>query len=850
MFKRVFFNLLLILEISLALNAQLFPSRSYSTLDGMPSNSVFDITQNSDGVMWFLTSKGITLYDGQKWDTFTEVDLPNSQFSYLKKAEDGSIWAAGQNSTELVVFRWVDDSWSQISLPAKLSSTKGIFNFEVNSQGDNFKIWLLSDGILFHYDSSDDGWQNQRIEYVVNSLHWIEDRLFICSEEGLFHLEGDEIKEHELNGDLPNEDILTVLRREENLFILGFNWIALQRKGSLTLREDIGLISKKQLGKFNLLLDHQNRVFYSSDSPIQMWDYDNQEIRKISTKSTIRNANRVFIDRENIIWIGDHRGLFKLNHLRFRNYNHETGLLDEEVSAIFQTLSGSVLLANTRGFNVLNNGMIVDQYNIPVDPNEECRILDIEQGEDGRIYLACSYSGLWSFHNGSLKQISKGLFTSVERLGNAVIATTVDQQFKVHGTSLELQSTIRNIRNLIGVDKNTLVAATDKGAYVITNSSNDFYESRLLGINNIFNAAKWNNHVLLGTSGGLARIEGDSITTMEIPIRDFSVYSMLVDKNDALWLGTDDGLVKWNGQEYQQYNKGNGLVGNEANRNALIQDKRGNIWIGTDLGVSLYNENEDVSLNSSERPAILEFTDGKGSLLDPNQVHQVDYADNNIYVYFRTTSFIDEEKLQYRYRLDGIDDRWYQIGNTNSSARYTSLPPGNYKFLVMSKVDQGAWSAPEIIFFEIIKPFYWEVWFIVIAGIVMLLVLYFVYRLRVIYLLKYQQKLKNIVSERTKEIVELNENLERKVQDRTKELEDRNKRLREYTFLNAHILRAPLTRIQSITSILDKQKNKDMDDKMYSILKKSVEDLDEVIYDINNSLNDPDFPEEKTGKNK
>ena len=39
--------------------------------NGLPSNSVYDIFQDSKGFMWFATGKGLCRYDGTTFKTYT-----------------------------------------------------------------------------------------------------------------------------------------------------------------------------------------------------------------------------------------------------------------------------------------------------------------------------------------------------------------------------------------------------------------------------------------------------------------------------------------------------------------------------------------------------------------------------------------------------------------------------------------------------------------------------------------------------------------------------------------------------------------------------------------------------------
>lgn len=60
------------------------------------------------------------------------------------------------------------------------------------------------------------------------------------------------------------------------------------------------------------------------------------------------------------------------------------------------------------------------------------------------------------------------------------------------------------------------------------------------------------------------------------------VQTLLEDRNTNIWVGTQQGLARWNGQAWKLFTTLDGLTANSIR--ALAEDGQGNLWIGTDGG--------------------------------------------------------------------------------------------------------------------------------------------------------------------------------------------------------------------------------------------------------------------------
>lgn len=102
----------------------------------------------------------------------------------------------------------------------------------------------------------------------------------------------------------------------------------------------------------------------------------------------------------------------------------------------------------------------------------------------------------------------------------------------------------------------------------------------------------------LKLAGQESDIKFDPITTENtITVKGLSqnsVYSILQDSRGFMWIGTWDGLNKYDGYDFVVYSRESGL--SNSTINALLEDDDQNIWIGTDYGLNkLARESGKVS---------------------------------------------------------------------------------------------------------------------------------------------------------------------------------------------------------------------------------------------------------------
>jgi signal transduction histidine kinase len=137
---------------------------------------------------------------------------------------------------------------------------------------------------------------------------------------------------------------------------------------------------------------------------------------------------------------------------------------------------------------------------------------------------------------------------------------------------------------------------------------------------------------------------------------------------------------------------------------------------------------------------------------------------------FTAPSFIAPEKIQFRYLLEGFDKDWSQPDSART-AFYTNIPPGEYRFHVIASQDGRHWTGNvNSVPFTLKAHFYETTLFSMLVGLLLCASAFGLHRLRLRQLRAREQKLVQLVEERTSELRESRDQLEVRVEERTHDL--------------------------------------------------------------------------------
>ncbi|MEO5562380.1 MAG: response regulator, partial [Chitinophagaceae bacterium] len=327
------------------------------------------------------------------------------------------------------------------------------------------------------------------------------------------------------------------------------------------------------------------------------------------------------------------------------------------------------------------------------------------------------------------------------------------------------------------------------------------------------------NRIWVGTSYGLNWIESADAAskepvfqklTTENGLPNNTIHTIEEDRTGHIWVSTNKGLAKVNQEDLKvwYYQQSDGLQSNEFCDGAVWRDKLDNLFFG-----GTYGFNHFLPQNirkTSWRPNLLlsgilmggAVTEEDGFIaLGPDNNKPLDFSisrKNNFFeLNIRAISFLNAEKCEYLYFLEGYDKAWHS-GGTTGKIVYSNIPPGNYTLQIKWSNGDGIWTNEMALLDMEVKQYFWltSYAFLVYAILISILV-YVLYTYRKNKLeIKHQLAVEHLM--------------------RTNEEEIHQNRLGFFTNI-AHELQTPLTLIMgSAERFLDKStSDKEHKDKPY-----------------------------------
>lgn len=473
------------------------------------------------------------------------------------------------------------------------------------------------------------------------------------------------------------------------------------------------------------------------------------------SKSNIRS---IYVDSRNNLWIGTFEGgvnCLKDGEEFFEKFK-EKEIGNENVWVVYEDSKKQVWFGTSTGlycWNPVTDG--IKKYNFD-KKNSESISNDI---------VRCAYEdsrgNLWIGTESGLNRFeySSGTFTRFlhdPKNDNSISNNTV---WTITETENTLWVGTDNGLNRLSLDNNgnplvwkAYFPEQDNKNTISNRSVRSFWKDK-------------NGYIWLGTSNGLNKFDPKRETFMRFNEEDGManayIYGVLGDNKGNLWFSTNHGISKFEliTSQFRNYDKPDGLQNNEFNTGAYFRAVNGELFFGGPDGFNRFfpdslHENKMVPRVAITSIKIFGEEYNKGNY--PVDIKEITLAhDQNVISFeFSALDFTLPEKNLYSYKLEGFDPKWTKPG-TNRFVTYTNLDPGDYTFRVKASNNDGTWNENGIIIkLTIVPPFWKTLWFKLVITLGLIIFAYSFYKVRINRLRKTQAKLELQVAAKTRELRE------------------------------------------------------------------------------------------------
>jgi signal transduction histidine kinase/ligand-binding sensor domain-containing protein/DNA-binding response OmpR family regulator len=496
----------------------------------------------------------------------------------------------------------------------------------------------------------------------------------------------------------------------------------------------------------------------------------------------------IYQDRQNNIWITSKRGDLNFAVLNspfyswYKNPASQQGLTNNLINTVIEDSKKRIWIGyDEGGIDILDAGGIKPKNFIKGDKSTGLGpgpVMCIFEGSDGTIWVGKYLDGLKKYnesaktfesyiHNDKDAETISGndiRFIDEDSKGNLWIAVHgggVDKfdlkskSFIHYRTNYEIPSSsiLKDWTFTSLVDKNDNVwVANVAGVSVISDNTaavKNYVTNSEEGYNLSNNIAQTvyadsKENIWVGTTDGLNRINVKTSAIKKYFVNDGLpsnyITEIIEDDHYNLWIGTGKGLSRFSPkkEKIQNFSTLDGLI--TDNFTASFKSSAGEMYFAGKGGVNRFHP-DSIKINYYKPPVYI--TDFKlfnksVTIADDNQSDEFSipqqiiyckeielaYYQNVITIGFVALNYLNLEKNQYKYKLEGFQNNWVSAGDQRE-VTYTNLSPGEYTFRVIASNNDDIWNNEGASLNIIVQPPFWRsAWAYALYLTVLLLLLY------------------------------------------------------------------------------------------------------------------------------
>nr|WP_082855959.1 two-component regulator propeller domain-containing protein [Mucilaginibacter sp. L294] len=706
------------------------------------SNVIYQITGDKKRNIWIGTVEGLSRFNKNTGDFtnyfYNRQKVISNGYTVVVDGHD-NVYAARRNSSEILKYNPTKDIFEKV----KMNGTGEFMLLRIffDEQG---MLWLLKDkGKLEAYQNTANGFTLQRRFKAVEDV----DNIFMANHVVFYTTRASNLVKIDHNFEkqeilkLPHEVRSMDFFKQHYVFAWASKGIGEydeQFKPVSTIAAQIPVLQNVRVT--SLMNDATNLLWFGTDGNgiLKVVKKENYFgiVQKQPNGQSFHIPVRAFSDINGELWIGTKgNGIITIKDWGKKNatfsaiksFHTSVDLLDNCVYAIEKGGDGlayigsdapGVTLYDLKSKQFIKWEDISNSKDYPAFGSVHCILPD----EDGSVWMGLNESGMihLKLEKNSAGQVRINYLKAYHYTGQSngpggdVIYTIA------RGTNDRLWIGCR-YGGLSYFDKKekkftTLKAYTYKGSL----SNNDVLSLYL-------DKAK---RLWVGTSFGLNWIDEAAAAKTATPVfnklhvdnglPNNTIHAISEDEKSNIWISTNKGLAKINPQDLKivHYKESDGLQSDEFSDNAVWKDKSGVMYFGGIYGFNyfmpqnIHVSNEQPHLlisdmqfagkNQAERG--LKVLTKDGSVI--NQHYILKPQDNYFELNLQPITYVNSQKCQYAYFLEGADKDWHFIGK-HEKIIYNNLPPGNYTLRIKWSNGEGVWTRGITAFTVTVEQYWW-----------------------------------------------------------------------------------------------------------------------------------------------
>lgn len=707
--------------------------------DGLPSDLIYGIFQDSKGYLWLSTDNGLSRFNGYEFENFNIEDgLTDMEIFGVHEDSNGRIWIRTLSGVPCYYQNGKFYNPTNKDFLKQIRPNGFLNSFIEDSLGN---VYLGAyDGSVFKIDNAEVVTSSECS--ICRNFGFAHTKAGVAAIDNTYHM-------RILEGKNRNHIFLdTIVQGIENY-----------------------PIKTCQNSKNGEILTSFGRTVgtYSLDREIG-WHRNLFSGGEILTISVLQDES---------ILLGTTKGLMHYQNSSFAQKKRETQLEKYAIYAVFEGPGGNLFVGTSKGLFLERKLKVETLLKEISDSENTCIFRDRKEKlyfgqNDGQILLL----DLNNRHLTRAQSVVKRRISEIQRSDDSLWVISRDGIMKGENTKFRLLIN-SSVRRLVFITKDSMCIchaigwanlADSKTMDVKRDTSSSFFYPTAK-IDQCFDLHYTQDSVLWGVSANGIWNYIDGKTTIDTCLTETVGFGKTTEIESApnhVFFGTrGNGLIVKHFDQVFRFSKSTGLL--SENIQDLEYDTKIGLWIAFPNGIQVIRPNNERGFEILTVPQgtfptaeldILKITAdstflyvltakeifrvAKSTLLDKNEeiipILEIDgsldetysknasieraYAQNSLAFRFQGISFQAMSNIKYRFRLLGLEEKWQET--EFRVAQYPSLPTGSYQFEVQAKAIGGEWGASKKgKIFQILPP-YWETWWFRISVVLLSALLVFI----------------------------------------------------------------------------------------------------------------------------